>query len=123
LPVLIGANNEVVELFFLYHDCMRVNDGSDREHGLRGAEKAYKHRKDGLIDMDRYEMDFLYEACDNHTGVDNSPCDVTIGVCWDADRLDLGRVGIMVDPDRLCCSESKDKVFIRSCYEKVWDRA
>jgi uncharacterized protein len=27
---------------------------------------------------------------------------VTIPTCWDSDRLDLGRVGIMPHPSRLC---------------------
>ena len=27
--------------------------------------------------------------------------DVTVRVCWDADRLDLGRVGIEPKPERL----------------------
>ncbi len=27
--------------------------------------------------------------------------------CWDADRLDLGRVGIMPEPSRLCTAAAK----------------
>jgi len=33
--------------------------------------------------------------------------DVTIQTCWDADRLDLGRVGIIPDPDRMCTGMGK----------------
>jgi uncharacterized protein len=29
-------------------------------------------------------------------------------VCWDADRLDLGRVGIIPKPDRLCTNAARD---------------
>ena len=108
LADMTGANNKAVELFALYHDCMRFNDGRDQEYDLRGAKKAYKHWKEGLIDISRDEIDLLYEACRGYTGGGNSPNDVTIGTCWDADRLDLGRIGIRVDPDRLCCEESKD---------------
>ena len=33
--------------------------------------------------------------------------DVTIQICWDADRLDLGRVGITPHPSRLCTAAAK----------------
>ena len=49
LADMTGANNKAVELFALYHDCMRFNDGRDQEYGLRGAKKAYKHWKEGLM--------------------------------------------------------------------------
>ena len=43
----------------------------------------------------------LYEACARHTdGLTDG--DVTIQTCWDADRLDLGRVGKTPNPRRLC---------------------
>ena len=38
-------------------------------------------------------MELLEEACRAHTG-GGVTADATIGVCWDADRLTLGRVGI-----------------------------
>ncbi len=34
--------------------------------------------------------------------------DLTIQSCWDADRLDLGRVGIVVRPARLCTTAGPD---------------
>jgi len=40
-------------------------------------------------------------ACEGHT-YKGYHDDVTIQTCWDADRLDLGRVGITPDPDRMC---------------------
>ncbi len=42
-------------------------------------------------------MDLLGFACEEHTngGVCANP---TVGVCWDADRLNLWRVGITPDP-------------------------
>ena len=33
--------------------------------------------------------------------------DLTVQVCWDADRLDLGRVGIKPAPHRLCTASAK----------------
>ena len=36
-----------------------------------------------------------------------SPFPFTIQTCWDADRLDLGRVGITPDPSWLCTEAAK----------------
>jgi uncharacterized protein len=36
-------------------------------------------------------------ACTWHTDLAHHP-DPSIGTCWDSDRLDLGRVGIIPDP-------------------------
>ena len=33
--------------------------------------------------------------------------DITIQTCWDSDRLDLGRVGVMPHPSRLCTVPAK----------------
>jgi uncharacterized protein len=47
------------------------------------------------------DFQLLQYACIWHTeGVHHD--DVTIATCWDADRLDLGRVGIVPDPKRMC---------------------
>ena len=46
----------------------------------------------GLISKSQIEL--LMEACAKHNDGEVSE-DPTIGVCWDADRLDLLRVGII----------------------------
>ncbi len=38
----------------------------------------------------------MYRACDGHTDGKTSD-DPTIGACWDADRLDLCRLGDRID--------------------------
>ena len=48
----------------------------------------------------------LQRACQGHTHERTHP-DVTIQTCWDADRLDLGRVGITPHPSRLCTEVAK----------------
>jgi uncharacterized protein len=48
----------------------------------------------------------LCRACSGDTHERTHP-DVTIQTCWDADRLDLGRVGIYPDPKRLCTEVAK----------------
>ena len=90
-----GANVVIVRLFALFHDCRRVNDGRDRDHGARGAEHA-RLLRGRLFDLPDEDFERLHHACTWHTDADHHK-DPTIGTCWDADRLDLGRVGMVPD--------------------------
>jgi uncharacterized protein len=47
--------------------------------------------------LDDVSFALLEEACIWHTDRDFSD-NPTIGTCWDADRLDLGRVGMIPNP-------------------------
>lgn len=100
-----GADREVVTLFALFHDSRRVNEDWDEDHGLRGAEFAQSLR-DKLVHLDDDRFRSLYEACRWHTDGLHS-MDPTLQVCWDADRLDLGRVGILPEPRRLCTDAAR----------------
>jgi uncharacterized protein len=94
-----GADQEIVTLFALFHDARRVNEDRDDDHGLRGGELARSLRgKLVHLDDDRFEL--LFEACRLHTD-GHTTGDRTLLACWDADRLDLGRVGMTPDPKRL----------------------
>ena len=94
-----GADREVVTLFALFHDSRRVNEDQDDGHGLRGGELARSLRGE-LVHLDDDRFDLLFEACRLHTdGL--TVGDRTLLACWDADRLDLGRVGITPEPHRL----------------------
>ena len=79
-------------LFALFHDAMRANEDSDPRHGERGAALAAEFGPNAL-GLSAGQMQQLERACRDHTGGGVS-ADPTIGVCWDADRLTLGRVGI-----------------------------
>ena len=96
LATKTGADVVVVKLFALFHDCRRRNDGTDEGHGARGAAYAWELRGE-FFDLDNAAFALLHEACAWHTDRDRSD-DLTIGTCWDADRLDLGRVGMIHDP-------------------------
>ena len=76
------------------------NEGTDHDHGRRGAGLAAELRGD-LFSLPDADFALLYEACAHHTAglVD---ANITIQTCWDADRLVLGRVGIIPAPKRLC---------------------
>ncbi len=91
------ADPLVVLLFVLFHDSMRRSDGHDREHGKRGAELARRMRDAGDFELEDARLLKLEEACISHDKGGTS-MDPTIGVCWDADRLNLWRVGIKPKP-------------------------
>ena len=80
-------------MFALFHDSRRINEDSDPDHGLRGAELARNLRGSHLIHLNDAQFELLREACVHHTD-GSTTTDPTIGCCWDADRLDLDRVGI-----------------------------
>jgi len=61
------------------------------------------------IHLWKAEFDLLFEACRLHTEAELSP-DVTIQACWDADRLDLGRVGTTPDPARLGSDAARELI-------------
>jgi uncharacterized protein len=96
LPETPGADPALVFLFAIFHDSMRLNDNYDPEHGLRGAALARELRGEAF-DLDDAGMGLLAFACEEHTNGGIGP-DPTVGVCWDADRLNLWRVGIIPDP-------------------------
>ena len=87
-----GANRHVVELFSFFHDSSRFNEHVDDGHGARGASLASR-LKGRYFDATDEEMDLLHFACVHHSdGMTQG--NTTVLTCWDADRLDLGRVGI-----------------------------
>jgi len=88
-----GGNPDLVSLFALFHDCQRVNDHIDPGHGTRGARYARKIR-DRIPQIDDLDLELLYEACEGHTDIHHHD-NPTIQACWDADRLDLPRVGMI----------------------------
>jgi uncharacterized protein len=50
---------------------------------------------------------FTRISCRIHNGADRQD-EPTLAVCLDADRLDLGRVGIVPDPARLSTARARD---------------
>jgi len=110
------ARVEVVELFAFFHDSRREHDGTDHGHGERAAGFALElHGR--FFELDRAGLDLLVAACRGHSdGLIEA--DVTIQTCWDADRLDLGRVGKRPDPRRLCTGAARDPSLIEWAYRR-----
>lgn len=101
-----GADLRVLELFALFHDSLRQNDQIDPDHGERGARYAHKLRQDGMFELEDAAFDLLRIACTEHTdgGTGGDP---TVITCWDADRLDLWRCGIIPRPERMCTQTAR----------------
>lgn len=94
-----GASLHVVTLFACLHDAERWDEYRDADHGARAAALA-ETLVGTYFDATQDEMDLLRRACEGHShGGLMGP--VTVQTCWDADRLDLGRVGVRPDPERL----------------------
>lgn len=107
-----GADLVVVRLFGLFHDSRRENDDHDPDHGRRGAELAeILLPKFAKVSADQRQL--LIEACAGHTDGLLSD-DPTIGTCWDADRLDLGRVGLVPKPKFMSTAFAKEVAYAGS---------
>ncbi|HEY5635476.1 MAG TPA: hypothetical protein VIS77_01130 [Burkholderiales bacterium] len=83
---------------------------------MRAAESITELAEDLQV-LSRAERDALNYACTHHSdGLQEA--EVTVQVCWDADRLDLGRVGQVPDPDRLCAPAARDASLIDWAYKQ-----
>ena len=99
---MIMAADPVVAVYFgLLHDVCRVSEGFDIRHGPRASSLIGKLAKGrGGLMLTPEQLRLLRRACATHThGITSD--DPTIGVCWDADRLDLRRFGYAIDVKRI----------------------
>ena len=92
------ADLRVAVLFAALHDSCRENEGADPEHGSRAVEYLLGLNNKGLLPIDDKQLNQLTYACENHSKRSAKSDDITIQACWDADRLDLYRVGEIPDP-------------------------
>lgn len=116
-----GARLDVIELFAVFHDSRRVNEIIDHFHGQRGAELAAEMRGK-LFDLPDGAFNLLQIACARHTD-GQTEADITVQTCWDADRLDLYRVGIRPKPGRLCTDAARDPQVLAWANDRAWRRS
>lgn len=116
LAEMTGANPRVVELFAFLHDICRQNDIVDHGHGQRAADFAAGLPYVRAL-LSPEEMDLLQQACTGHTR-GQTEADLTVQVCWDADRLDLGRIGIHPEPRFLCTQAARQPEIIAWAYRR-----
>jgi uncharacterized protein len=111
-----GADPLLVELFAWLHDCCREEDGSDPGHGERAAEFTASLRG-SLIHLSDEDFTLLHEAIRDHElGLTRGHA--TVRTCWDADRLDLGRVGRRPDPSYLGTEYARRAETIEWAYKR-----
>ncbi|MEO0652665.1 MAG: hypothetical protein AAFZ65_18475, partial [Planctomycetota bacterium] len=110
LAPVTGADVQVVELFAWLHDARRFDDGCDPDHGWRAAELAFELRGT-YFDLDDLQFGLLAQALTGHSDGQTTG-HVTVRTCWDADRLDLGRCGVDIDPSLLCTAAARDPELI-----------
>ena len=104
---------DVIELFAFLHDSCRENEEHDPYHGHRAAEFAEQLRG-RFFNIDDAGFELLVQACLTHSD-GHMEGDPTIQACWDADRLDLWRVGVTPDPKRLATQIARsNQIFIEA---------
>lgn len=101
------VNKRVVWLFAYLHDCCRENDGNDDQHGYRASQFITIIRNTVLKEVTDEEIMLLKRACELHTSTHRIG-DPTIDACFDADRLDLTRCGIIPDSYRMATKRGAD---------------
>ena len=115
-----GARVDVVEFFAFLHDSQRLHDGGDRQHGARAAAYA-RSINASLLGLDALGLEQLTYACRHHSdGL--TEADVTVQTCWDADRLDLARVGTRPRPEYLCTPQAKSRGVIEAAVRRSLEK-
>ncbi len=107
-----GADKELVSLFAYLHDARRENEYGDPEHGKRAKMLLDQLIAARLLDLSEERYEILSAALQDHNLPSANSSDTTVQTCWDADRLDLWRVGIVPDPKRLFSDIAKRKEMI-----------
>lgn len=114
---------EVVTLFALLHDSCRHDEFEDIAHGLRACRWTQELAEAGYLPpLTDVQLTKLKAAIIDHSRGFVCP-DPTIQACWDADRLDLPRVGILPDPSLLGSEYARDPATIRRCWDEAWEVA
>lgn len=94
------VNPHFVVAFAIAHDSRRTEEFGDAAHGERAAEELSAERR--LVGfLAQEEVDDLLVACRIHTGAkDAKTCSPNVQAALDADRLNLLRLGVTLEPER-----------------------
>lgn len=114
-----NIQSDVFELFALLHDSKRLDELEDLEHGKRAAIFVKELIKEKLIHLTKEDENRLIFACSNHT-VTNTKAklfnDMIVQICFDADRLDIGRVGIIPEEKYFYTNYAKSLIKQKNYY-------
>jgi uncharacterized protein len=122
LAVHTQANIRVLDIFAFLHDSCRYSDGTDPDHGPRAAVLA-ETLNGRYFQLDDRELKDVMDACIHHTRGRTTDFNATVLTCWDADRLDLGRVGIFPKAEYLCTNIAKQAETIQWAYANSLGKA
>lgn len=100
----------VVILFAYLHDAFRIDETSDKEHGVRSAAIIASLRTTLLHNLSDSEFEMLMNACKLHSTT-NRTGNPTIDTCFDANKLDLIRCGIDIRPDPAQMATEKGRYY------------
>lgn len=92
-------DDELITLFALLHDVCRESDYGDHDHGHRAVMLAHELNGDYFAVAPAVFTRLCYAMEHHSEGFVHR--DAGIQTCWAADRLDLGRLGIAVEPNLL----------------------
>lgn len=96
-----GADPAILGFFAYLHDAKKENDVYDHKHGQKACFLAMVLHTKGVIPLSKEQIDKLAFACKHHDNGTIKSEDITIQTCWDADRLDLWRVGVIPNKEFL----------------------
>ena len=104
-----GADLDVIMAFAYLHDAERMNNCEDINHGKRASKLIDTIRHTQLKALSDEQIAKLKRASELHT-IQHRTGDLTIDICFDADRMDLPRVGITPSPQRMATKLGADLV-------------
>ena len=89
------------------HDNQLHNDHRDPQYERRAADFALRLRRERVInELADHELKHVCETM-RLNSYGHTTGEPVILACWDADRLDLARVGIEPKPSRLCTEQAR----------------
>jgi uncharacterized protein len=113
----LDVDRQVVSLFAFLHDHRRVADRREWGHGLRAAAEIAGLNQRLELGLTAQQVQLLEVACAGHSD-GQLDGDLTVQVCWDADRLDLGRVFTRPRPERLCTEVARQPEVIAWAWQR-----
>jgi len=88
----------VISYFAYLHDSQRQSEDIDPNHAERASIYCEQLYEQEVLKITKKQFSQLLYACKFHSDTKVKTDDLTIATCWDADRLDLVRLGITPDP-------------------------
>lgn len=95
------ADPKIINIFAYFHDSKRENEGYDPKHGLRASAFIKELYSKNILNISQNQLGQLVFACEHHNNPNIKSDNIVIQTCWDADRLDLWRVGTIPSPSFL----------------------